>query len=64
MGFGLLGLHRIVATCDVRNRGSWKVMQKLGLRREGRFRRDRTIKGAWRYTYLYARLADEYLIRV
>jgi len=64
VGFGLLGLHRIVATCDVRNRGSWKVMQKLGLRREGRFRRDRIIKGAWRDTYLYARLADEHLIRV
>jgi len=63
-GFGALGLHRIIATCDVRNRGSWGVMRKLGMRREARMRRDRQIKGAWRDTYLYALLADEHLTRV
>jgi RimJ/RimL family protein N-acetyltransferase len=61
LGFGALGLHRIVATCDIRNRGSWKVMEKLGMRREARFRRDQQIKGAWRDTYHYGLLADEYL---
>ena len=60
IGFETLGLHRIVATCDVRNRGSWGVMRKLGLRREARFTRDRMVKGAWRDTYLYAILADEW----
>jgi [ribosomal protein S5]-alanine N-acetyltransferase len=59
-GFGRLDLHRITATCDVRNRGSWGVMRKLGMRREGRFRMDRMIKGDWRDTYLYAILADEW----
>lgn len=60
VGFETLGLHRIVATCDVRNRGSWGVMRKLGLRREARFLRDQQVKGAWRDTYLYAILASEW----
>ena len=63
-GFTTLGLHRIVATCDMRNRGSWGVMRKLGMRREGRLLQDRQVKGAWRDTYLYALRADEYFIRV
>ncbi len=63
-GFSVLNLHRVIATCDVRNRGSWGVMRKLGMRREGRMRQDRQIKGAWRDTYLYAIRADEYLTRV
>lgn len=60
VGFETLGLHRIVATCDVRNRGSWGVMRKLGMRREGHFRHDKQVKGAWRDTYAYGLLADEW----
>lgn len=60
VGFETLGLHRIVATCDMRNRGSWGVMRKLGMRREGLLRRDRLIKGGWRDTYLYALTEDEW----
>jgi RimJ/RimL family protein N-acetyltransferase len=63
VGFGVLGLHRVVGTCNVKNRGSWGVMRKLGMRREGRFRRDRMVKGAWRDTYLYALLAEEWAVR-
>lgn len=59
MGFQF-GLHRIAATCDVRNTGSYRVMEKLGMRREGRFRQDRRLRGAWRDTYLYAVLAEEW----
>lgn len=59
MGFNL-GLHRIVATCDERNVGSYRVMEKLGMRREGLFRQDRRIRGAWRDTYVYAVLAAEW----
>ena len=58
--FGALDLHRVFATCDVRNTGSWAVMQKLGMRREGEFHHDRKIKGAWRDSYLYAVLRDEW----
>lgn len=59
LGFRL-GLHRIAATCDVRNTGSYRVMEKLGMRREGCFRQDRQLRGAWRDTYLYAVLAEEW----
>ena len=60
-GFRTLDLHRVAATCDVRNTASFVVMEKLGMRREACFRRDRQIKGEWRDTYLYAVLAEEWL---
>ncbi|MFO7957248.1 MAG: GNAT family N-acetyltransferase [Candidatus Brocadiia bacterium] len=59
-GFGELGLHRVFATCDVENRASAHVMEKLGMRREGRFREDVRNRGQWRDTYLYAILEGEW----
>lgn len=59
-GFQAMGLHRITATCDARNRKSWRGLEKLGLRREGAFHRDLRVKGRWRDTHLYAILADEW----
>jgi [ribosomal protein S5]-alanine N-acetyltransferase len=61
VGFGELGLHRIWATADVRNIGSWRLLEKLGMRREAHFLQDVRVKGEWRDSYLYAILADEYL---
>jgi [ribosomal protein S5]-alanine N-acetyltransferase len=58
--FSQLGLHRIFATCDVRNTGSWRVMEKLGMQREGLLRKDRMVRGEWRDTYVYAVLAEEW----
>jgi [ribosomal protein S5]-alanine N-acetyltransferase len=58
--FGVLKLHRVCATCDTRNAASWRVMEKLGMRREGHFLRDRLQRGEWRDTYLYAILAQEW----
>lgn len=60
--FQALRLHRVWATCDARNVASWRVMEKVGMRREAAFRRDVFQKGAWRDSYLYARLDDEALI--
>ena len=60
VAFKTLNLHRVIATCDVRNAGSFGVMGKLGMRREGELHQDRQIKGAWRDTYLYAVLAEEW----
>ena len=59
-GFEVLGLHRIWAECDVRNAGSWGIMEKLGMRREAHFRQDKRGRGGWRDSYLYALLADEW----
>ena len=59
--FKTLGLHRVIATCQPENPASWRVMEKLGMRREGYFRqciaRD---SGIWWDEYFYATLADEW----
>ncbi len=61
VAFRDLQLHRIWASCDTRNIASWRVMEKLGMRREGHFVKDAFQKGEWRDSYLYAILADEWL---
>jgi ribosomal-protein-alanine N-acetyltransferase len=58
VGFGDLGLHRIWATADVRNIASWRLLEKLGMRREAHFRLDVLVKAAWRDSFLYAILAE------
>jgi RimJ/RimL family protein N-acetyltransferase len=59
-GFRTLGLHRISATADVRNTASWRVMEKVGMVREGRLRRHMSQRGEWRDSYLYSILEDDY----
>lgn len=53
-GFDELNMHRIWATCDVKNEKSWRVMEKARLRREGIMRGDKIILGERRDSYLYA----------
>jgi RimJ/RimL family protein N-acetyltransferase len=60
-GFAALGLHRVVASCDAGNAASARVLEKLGMRQEGRLIQDRKIRGAWRDSFLYAVLADEWM---
>lgn len=36
-GFGELNVHRITAECDIENRSSYRVMERIGMRREGLF---------------------------
>jgi ribosomal-protein-alanine N-acetyltransferase len=59
-GFGPLGLHRIIATCDTENGASARVMEKAGMRREGRLLEHKWIKGRWRDSFLYAILDREW----
>jgi [ribosomal protein S5]-alanine N-acetyltransferase len=61
--FGALQYHRVWATCDKRNGASRRVLEKLGLRREGEMRRDTIRRGEWSDTYLYAVLKDEWETR-
>jgi [ribosomal protein S5]-alanine N-acetyltransferase len=56
-GFEELGLHRIYATCDPDNTGSFRVMEKNGMQREGCLRDHKLIKGTWRNSLLYSILA-------
>jgi RimJ/RimL family protein N-acetyltransferase len=56
-----LGLHRVVAIADCRNKPSWRLLQRVGLRREGHFLQSVWFKGEWSDEYLYAVLRDEWL---
>ncbi|GGN11255.1 N-acetyltransferase [Lentzea pudingi] len=60
LGFDGLGLHRVVAECDPRNEPSWRLMERLGMRREAHFRELEVFKGEWGDLFVYAMLAEEY----
>ena len=62
-GFDQLKLHRLADACDTRNLASARVMEKLGLRREGHLRETFWKDGDWRDEYLYAILAREWTRR-
>lgn len=59
-GFEELELHRIYATCDPRNRGSSRVLEKTGMKREGRMRENLLMKQGWRDSLLYSILEQEW----
>ena len=56
-----LDLHRVYATCRPANVGSSRVLEKLGMRREGHLVQHRWMKGRWQDSLLYAILDDEWL---
>jgi RimJ/RimL family protein N-acetyltransferase len=59
-GFECLGMHRIWAIVEPDNAASARVLEKLGMQREGRLRDHRYAKGRWRDSVLYAVLAPEW----
>ncbi len=59
-GFGELGLHRVVATCDPRNVASIRVLEKIGMQQEGHFREHKLVRGEWCDSLWYAILEDEW----
>ncbi|WP_338719698.1 GNAT family protein [Devosia sp. XK-2] len=61
LGFGPADLHRIFARCDARNEPSWRLMERLGMRREAHFREHARFKGEWDEEFYYAILRDEWL---
>ena len=63
VAFRLLNAHRVWASCDTRNIGSYRVMEKLGMRREAYLRKDVWQKGEWRDSYRYALLEEEWFTR-
>jgi ribosomal-protein-alanine N-acetyltransferase len=58
-GFDHLQLHRIEAGCAVENRASIRVLEKVGMTREGRKRQVLPIRGAWVDNYFFAILATD-----
>lgn len=59
-GFKELELHRIYATSDPRNIGSLKVLEKIGMAKEGKLRENLLIKGGYRNSFLYSVLEHEW----
>ena len=58
-GFEKYHAHRIVAYCNPENMASWKVLEKIGMKREGYFkkkaffRRDKNNNPIWHDCYAY-----------
>lgn len=59
-GFKELGVHRVSAWCIAENAGSARVLEKLGMRLEGRQREKERFKGRWWDALLYAVLEQEW----
>ena len=58
--------HRVIAMCNPLNEPSWRLLERLGMRREGHLRRNIFFKRdeggcpLWQDTYLYGILASEW----
>jgi RimJ/RimL family protein N-acetyltransferase len=59
-GFAELLLHRIWAKTNADNTGSIRLLEKLGMRQEGRLREKEYFKGRWWDTLIYAILDREW----
>lgn len=61
ISFDTLGLRRVVANCFADNTASWKLMEKVGMRREGHFVAESLHRsGRWLDGLTYAMLATEW----
>lgn len=59
-GFTNLRLHRIEAHCEEANTGSWKVMEKCGMRFEGLLREKAFFKDKFRSMKMYSILRQDW----
>lgn len=68
-GFEACNAHRIVAYCNPQNSPSWRLLERLKMRREGHFLQkaffkcDEQGKPIWHDAYAYAMLSEEWLKR-
>ena len=63
--FEELNVHRIISTCQPENVPSWRIMEKIGMRREAHFKKCmpanfKTGTGWWD-EYFYAMLEEEWI---
>ncbi|MBD2531137.1 GNAT family N-acetyltransferase [Nostoc flagelliforme FACHB-838] len=59
-GFEELRMHRIWSWCVTENLASVRVLEKIGMRREGHLREKELIKGRWYDNFLYAILDHQW----
>jgi RimJ/RimL family protein N-acetyltransferase len=55
-----LNMHRIICATDTRNERSWRLMDRLGMRREANFIHDCMVNEEWVDAYIYAMLDEEW----
>ncbi len=60
VGFKTFQLNRVAAQCAPENKASIRIMQKLGMAREGLLREHYRSGGKYRSSVIYAQLAREY----
>lgn len=58
--FKVLNKHRVIAVTDVRNKNSIKLLERIGLRREGHFIKNAWFNGEYTDEYLFAILKEEW----
>ncbi len=58
--FGTIGLHRIYADTSIESQASWRVMERVGLVREGRFREAGFEDGRWHDVVVYGITEDSW----
>ena len=59
VGFEDLNLHKIEAGTEIGNQASVRVLEKVGMAREGLRRKILPIRGEWKDGYLYAIVEDD-----
>ena len=59
--FRVLDMHRVIAIVDVRNENSFKLLERIGMRREGHFIKNVWYKGEYADEYCYALLKEEWI---
>jgi RimJ/RimL family protein N-acetyltransferase len=60
LAFSALGAHRVSGRLDARNVASARVLERLGMRREGHLVENEFIKGEWTDEVIYAILEEEW----
>ncbi len=67
--FDHLGARRIIAMCNPENTASWRLLERLGMRREGHlikniyFKKDDAGNPNWQDTFEYALLEEEWRMK-
>ncbi|MHA1648261.1 MAG: GNAT family N-acetyltransferase, partial [Promethearchaeota archaeon] len=59
--FKVLKLHRITAICDIENIASRNLLEKIGMRLEGKFEENVWFKGKWGSEFSFALLQREWI---
>ena len=64
-GFNYLGIHKIIAHCDPQNIPSWKLLERIKMKREVKqrkniyFKKDKNKNPIWLDTYEYGILETD-----